>query len=387
MIDNENFYDENYYKSYKSKSGQEYARGKGWEEVFGNFADRIVKEIQPQKTLDVGCAVGFFVEALRDRGVEAYGIDVSEYAIASVREDIKPYCQVKSALLPIEEKYDLITCIEVLEHINSLDVPMAIQRMCAATDDIIFSSSPFDYAEESHISVHPVEYWVEQFAYNGFYHDIQYDCSYLSIQAMRFRRMEKNKIELMRDYERKIFSTHQEIVAVRNQLKTSMENVEIYREAYQKHVDMINEELNPKINELNGKLSTIESDYEEKIQNVLTEKNDEIERLKNQNYSEIEGLKNSYNEEFESLKNSHKDELESLKKSHREEFESLEKSHREELENMKYSHSSTEAESKKALEALYINKLDEEIKKRKAQRKIFVSFQVILKGKISSSNK
>ena len=83
--DNEKYYDEEYYKNYAYANGMAYERGNGWEEVFGNHADRIVKEIAPKKTLDVGCAKGFLVEALRDRGVLAYGIDLSEYAVSKVR--------------------------------------------------------------------------------------------------------------------------------------------------------------------------------------------------------------------------------------------------------------------------------------------------------------
>lgn len=257
---NKNYYDDNYYRSH---CGDEYERGNGWEQIFGNYADRIVKEIAPKKTLDVGCAKGFFVEALRDRGVEAYGIDISDYAISEVREDIKPFCKVKSALLPIEEKYDLITCIEVLEHLDNKDIPLAVQRLCEATDDIIFSSTPFDYDEESHISIHTPEYWAEQFAYNGFYHDVQYDCSYIAVQTMRFRKVEKSKIDLIREYESVLFEKTQEVAATRHNYQMAEENVKIYKEAYQKHVDMINEELNPKISALIAEQKVIRREVEE----------------------------------------------------------------------------------------------------------------------------
>ena len=271
-------YNEDYYTNYNSESGTEYAHGQGWEEVFGNYADRIVKEIHPERTLDVGCAIGFFVEALRDREVEAYGIDISEYAIANVREDIRPFCKVQSALLPINEKYDLITCIEVLEHLDSQDISLAIKRMCEATEDIIFSSTPFEYEEKTHISVHPTEFWVEQFAYNGFYHDIQYDCSYISIQAMRFKRVKKDTIELIRDYEKVLFQKHQEVTAIRHQLQLSDDNVQIYKDAYQKHVDMINQELNPKIQELSQQIVESQKEFNDQVAKINQDKKDEFNK-------------------------------------------------------------------------------------------------------------
>lgn len=297
MSDKEkNYYDADYYRSH---CGDEYERGHGWEEIFGNYADRIVKEINPRKTLDVGSAKGFFVEALRDRGVEAYGIDISDYAIAEVREDIKPFCKVQSALLPIEEKYDLITCIEVLEHLDSKDIPLAIQRMCEAADDIIFSSTPFDYEEESHVSIHAPEYWVEQFAYNGFYHDVQYDCSYIAVQTMRFRKADKSKVDLIREYESELFQKQQEIVAARQRYKLSEENVTIYKEAYQKHVDMINQELNPKISELTEQVSEIAKKTESEMkQRCRVQIEEEVKKRKYfeekyyQNMDALEEVKN-----------------------------------------------------------------------------------------------
>lgn len=251
------YYGREYYQSY---CGGEYDRGHGWEEIFSAYAERIQKEIHPRKTLDVGCAKGFFVEALRDRGIEAYGFDISDYAVSQVREDIRPYCRTYSAVLPIQERYDLITCIEVLEHLDNTDIPAAVMHMCESSDDILFSSTPFDYEEESHVSVHPPGFWAQQFAYNGFYHDVQYDCSYISVQAMRFRRAAKNSIDLIREYEDALFQKHQAWTAVRQRCRILQENVKIYQDAYQEHVDMINQELNPKILELEQKLAVKEEE-------------------------------------------------------------------------------------------------------------------------------
>lgn len=251
------YYVQEYYQSY---CGMQYDRGHGWEEIFGAYAERIQKEIRPKKTLDVGCAKGFFVEALRDRGIEAYGFDISDYAVSQVREDIRPYCRTYSVVLPIQETYDLITCIEVLEHLDNADIPAAVRHMCEASDDILFSSTPFDYEEESHISVHPPGYWAQQFAYNGFYHDVGYDCSYISVQAMRFRKAAKSSADLIREYEDAIFQKHQAWTAARQRCRTLQEKIKLYQDAYQKHVDMINQELNPKILELEQKLAVKEEE-------------------------------------------------------------------------------------------------------------------------------
>lgn len=63
--------------------------------------------IHNSKLLDVGCAKGFLVEDFRSWGVEAYGIDVSEYAISCAIEDIKPYLVVGDARTYLTNYSDL----------------------------------------------------------------------------------------------------------------------------------------------------------------------------------------------------------------------------------------------------------------------------------------
>jgi GT2 family glycosyltransferase/predicted nucleic acid-binding Zn-ribbon protein len=137
--------------------------------------------------LDVGCAKGFLVEALRDRGVEAFGIDISEYAIGEVRPDLEPHCRVASAVEPFDEHYDLITCIEVLEHLGEEDGRTAIANICRSADDVLLSSTPDDVTEPTHVNVRPCSWWIERFAEHGFRLDTDFDAGFIAAHAMRFR--------------------------------------------------------------------------------------------------------------------------------------------------------------------------------------------------------
>src|SRR5438067_1444734 len=124
-------YGTRYYEEYYSPVGPStYTReNPHWLKFFGKVADSLIRQVNPQTALDVGCAKGFLVECLRDRDVEAYGFDVSDYAIAEVREDIKPYCWVGSAVDSIRKTYDLITCIEVCEHLSESAAQETIRQM------------------------------------------------------------------------------------------------------------------------------------------------------------------------------------------------------------------------------------------------------------------
>jgi len=162
-------------------------RYREWTDFFATIADRIVAQIKPRRVLDVGCAKGFLVEALRDRGVEAFGIDISEYAIGEVREDIRPYCRLASAAEPLHGRYDLITCIEVVEHLGEEEGRRAIANICGSTEDVLFSSTPDDFAEPTHVNVRPTAWWIERFAEHGFHVELEFDAGVVAPHALRFR--------------------------------------------------------------------------------------------------------------------------------------------------------------------------------------------------------
>lgn len=190
---------------YRHGCGRPYQRNAEWLASFGAIAERIAGAIQPRTVLDAGCAMGFLVETLRDRGVEAFGVDLSEYAIGQVAPNIQPYCWVGSIADPFPQRYDLIVSIEVLEHMPRAAAEQAIANFCAHTDDVLFSSSPLDYREATHFNVQQPEVWAELFARQGFYRDVDFDASFITPWAVRFRRSAEPIHRIARDYERRFW--------------------------------------------------------------------------------------------------------------------------------------------------------------------------------------
>lgn len=204
-------YDASYYAHYYSAGERvPYERNQQWLGFFAGVADRIRSDIAPATTLDVGCAHGFLVELLTDQGVDAHGFDVSEFAISQVRDDVKPTCWVGSVLEPIPGHYDLVTCFEVLEHLEVEDADRAVANLCTIADDILFSSTPTDFREETHVNVRPPEFWAELFARHGFVHDVGFDASFVAWWAVRYRRARDPWYRLAADYERELWRLRQE---------------------------------------------------------------------------------------------------------------------------------------------------------------------------------
>ena len=205
-MDIERLYNENYYKT--SFGGDSYLEESKWMPFYESIADNIVNKLHPSLVLDVGCATGYLVAALRDRGVEAYGIDVSEFAIGRVREDIRPFCKVCNVLdsLPsdLPQRYDLLVTIEVAEHLYEEDGNKFIESICKYSDQVIFSSTPDDKTEKTHFNVQLPDYWAKRFAGHGFYHDLFEDVSYITPHAMFFKKMDLSNMRIVELYERKM---------------------------------------------------------------------------------------------------------------------------------------------------------------------------------------
>ena len=102
------------------------------------------------KVLDVGCGGGILAEALSKLGAKVTGIDASEQTIGvaqnhsnAVGSDVSYYQTTIEEFIANkpEEKFDVITCLEMLEHVPS---PGEIIKTCSTIlkddGDIFFST-------------------------------------------------------------------------------------------------------------------------------------------------------------------------------------------------------------------------------------------------------
>lgn len=198
---------ENYYtlEYYKTGCGRDYNDNKYWKSFFASMAESIIKDFQPKTVLDMGCAYGYLVEALRSRGVEAYGIDISKYAISSADESIKPYLKNMSALdnLPDEfpKHFDLVVSIEMIEHLYEEDCIKVIEKMVSYADKVLLSSTDSDFDEPSHFNVQPRSYWCEKFAEKGYFRELKGDYTYISPNTYLFIKNERAPFAQVSDYE------------------------------------------------------------------------------------------------------------------------------------------------------------------------------------------
>jgi SAM-dependent methyltransferase len=96
-------------------------------------------------SLDVGCATGFLVEALRELGVDAQGSDISHYAVEHATPGAKGHLKVGNLLdgLPFEDgQFELVSTLEILEHLPPADIPQALREIRRVCSGAVYATIP-----------------------------------------------------------------------------------------------------------------------------------------------------------------------------------------------------------------------------------------------------
>jgi len=98
-----------------------------------------------KRTLDVGCAAGFVVEALREMGVEACGTDISHYAIDRATQGARGHVRWGDLMAGVpygDGEFDLVTCLEVLEHMRPEMIPTVLAELERITSKYVVCTIP-----------------------------------------------------------------------------------------------------------------------------------------------------------------------------------------------------------------------------------------------------
>lgn len=101
-------------------------------------------DLSGRKLLDVGCGVGHLVKVARDQGWEAHGIELSAAAVEVCRR-FGLSCRVADFLTDqLDPPYDLITMIEVIEHVrNPLEFLQRAGRLLAEGGRVYLTTPNF----------------------------------------------------------------------------------------------------------------------------------------------------------------------------------------------------------------------------------------------------
>lgn len=156
-----------------------------WRSVAENMA-RHYNLKAGQKVLDVGCGKAHLLYELTQivPGLLVTGIDISEYAIAHAKEEVKPFLMVgKAQELPFERnEFDLVISLNTIHNLKIFDLKRAvyeIERVSRKNSYIVVDSYRNDEEEvnllywqltcASYFAVDEWEWLYQEWGYTGDY--------------------------------------------------------------------------------------------------------------------------------------------------------------------------------------------------------------------------
>jgi hypothetical protein len=120
--------------------------------------------------LDLGCANGFVLDEMMCRGKDVAGVEVSAAVVPLLPESLRGRVTIAdaTALGPIGT-FDLVSCIEVAEHIPPERTAGLLDTIAANARRWVYFTAASPYQPgHGHVNCRPQFYWLNEFRKRGF---------------------------------------------------------------------------------------------------------------------------------------------------------------------------------------------------------------------------
>ncbi|MBI2906753.1 MAG: class I SAM-dependent methyltransferase [Chloroflexi bacterium] len=162
------FYDQDYFVGGTKSAYEDYSLCSG---VMRALADMVLEAYGPlRRVLDVGCAYGYLVACLRQRGVEAWGVDISPFAIGQAPREAVPYlCIGNLVALPFgDDSFDLVFSSECLEHVYEEEASAALSELARVSRGkvcaLVGLTGEMEDKDGGHVNLKGRRWWEELMA-------------------------------------------------------------------------------------------------------------------------------------------------------------------------------------------------------------------------------
>ena len=117
--------------------------------------------------------MGFLVSGFKSLGIEAFGVDISKYALNKSREARHSLIlsDVETGLPFRDGCFDLVTMIEVIEHLRSYNVVLKEVRRVLKLGGRLYVTTPdgrYHKPDKTHVSLKDKQTWVKILYKHGF---------------------------------------------------------------------------------------------------------------------------------------------------------------------------------------------------------------------------
>ena len=130
--------------------------------------DLTIALYHPRSVLDVGCGTGISLDYFLSKGISVRGLEGSVLAISKARN--APMIRQHDLNEPINlgERFDLVWCFEVAEHIHPRYVSALLETLTNHGDRILLSAARPGQGGLGHLNEQPPDYWIDLLKELGF---------------------------------------------------------------------------------------------------------------------------------------------------------------------------------------------------------------------------
>jgi SAM-dependent methyltransferase len=137
----------------------------------------LIKILNPQSVVDVGCGIGTFLSVFHTNGVtDIRGYDgqwVDREKLAN-HMDLKYFFPVDlEHEIRAERRFDLAICLEVAEHLKEQSANTLVNTLVSLSNVIVFAAAIPGQMGQNHINEQWPDYWEAKFQKAGYhFHDV-----------------------------------------------------------------------------------------------------------------------------------------------------------------------------------------------------------------------
>lgn len=164
-------YEELYDRCYSKGYHKEFSNSRG-----APFAQHLIRTLEFQSTLDIGCSKGFVVDIFAQNNKQSYGIEICQEAVDDAKSRGLNVRQGSATELPFaDNSIDLVFSSDVMEHLMPEDVEKAISEQVRVSNRYI-AAKIYPHQEGCgprlgeiplHLTVQPLQRWIEMYEKHG----------------------------------------------------------------------------------------------------------------------------------------------------------------------------------------------------------------------------
>ncbi|WP_293387095.1 methyltransferase domain-containing protein [Nevskia sp.] len=124
--------------------------------------------VHPETVIDVGCGIATWSAVAKSLGCTVKGVDGPHVPVEKRLISSDEFVEIDLLDFKASGRFDLVICLEVVEHIPEAGADRFITALCSSADVILFSAAiPFQ-GGQNHVNEQWPIYWQSKFADHGF---------------------------------------------------------------------------------------------------------------------------------------------------------------------------------------------------------------------------